>query len=116
VTAGEIVVVDWRDALPRTGEPNKLRPAVIVGATRLYGSGLPFKVVVPLTSEPALAIVGASLRIEPRSANGCTEICYALSWNVQTVPRARLTATSSKITDDQLAEIRRQVASCVDAA
>lgn len=27
-TAGQIVLVDWRDALPK--EPNKRRPAVVV--------------------------------------------------------------------------------------
>ncbi|HEY9179085.1 MAG TPA: hypothetical protein VIO32_00090 [Candidatus Baltobacteraceae bacterium] len=27
---GEIVLVDWRDALSGTGEPNKRRPAVVL--------------------------------------------------------------------------------------
>ncbi len=34
LTAGQIVLVDWRDALPR--EPNKRRPAVVVEDSELF--------------------------------------------------------------------------------
>jgi mRNA interferase MazF len=114
VIAGRIVAVDWRDALPGSGEPNKARPGVIVGSPRFFGGGLPFEIVVPLTGEEALAIAGASLRIMPTPENGCTKPCYALAWNVQAVPHARLTQTPSSITDEQLARIRECVAACIE--
>lgn len=116
MTPGEIVIVEWRDALPSSGEPNKRRPAVIVGSPRFFGSGLPLEIVVPLSGTASLAIAGASLRIDPSRKNGCTKTCYALSWAAQTVPHARISATRSHIAGDQLAEIRAQIAACVDAA
>jgi mRNA-degrading endonuclease toxin of MazEF toxin-antitoxin module len=107
------VLVDWRDALPGSGEPNKRRPAIIVGSSHYFGSGLPFEIVVPLTSEVVLAIEGASTTIEPAPENGCVKTSYALAWNVQAVPHARLTVTQSRIDAEQLAELRAQIASCV---
>lgn len=112
---GDIVLVDWRDALPARAEPNKRRPAIVVGSARFFGSGLPLEIVVPLTGTPSLAIVGASLRIDPSRENGCTKSCYALSWAVQSVPHARISETRSRITAGELAEIRAQIAACVDA-
>jgi mRNA-degrading endonuclease toxin of MazEF toxin-antitoxin module len=91
------------------------RPAVVVSSPRFFGTGLPFEIVVPLTGESALAIAGASTVIEPSSVNGCTKRSYALAWNVQTVPHARLTETPSFITEDELADIRAQIRSAVDA-
>jgi len=38
MTPGSIVVVDWRDALPESGEPSKQRPAVVVGRDDLFHS------------------------------------------------------------------------------
>jgi mRNA-degrading endonuclease toxin of MazEF toxin-antitoxin module len=115
VTPGDIVLVDWRDALEASGEPNKRRPAIVVGEPPYFGTGLPFEIVVPLTSEAALAIPDASLRIAPAPANGCAKLSYALSWNVQTVPHRRLSATRSRVTSDQLDVIRGQVARCIGA-
>ena len=106
---GLIVMVDWRDALSGAGEPNKRRPAIVVSSPRFFGTGLPFEVVVPLTGEPALAIAGVSTVIEPTRENGCTKRSYALACNVQTVPHARLTATSSHITQDELGDVRAQM-------
>ena len=37
--AGQIVIADWRDAIPR--EPNKLRPAVAIEDTALFDSLYP---------------------------------------------------------------------------
>jgi mRNA interferase MazF len=116
VRPGRIVAVDWRDALPGSGKPNKSRPGIIVGSPRFFGSGLPFEIVVPLTGEAKLAITGASVLITPTPENGCTKPCYALAWNVQTVPHARLTETPSHITDDELARIREYIAACIEAA
>ncbi len=113
MTPGEIVTVNWRDALLGSGEPNKQRPGVIVGSPRFFGSVLPFEIVVPLTGEAELAIAGASVSISPTPENGCTKPSFALAWNVQCVPHTRLTVTRSRITAAELASIRTQVASCV---
>jgi mRNA-degrading endonuclease toxin of MazEF toxin-antitoxin module len=107
-------MVDWRDALPGAGEPNKRRPAIVVSSPHYFSSGLPFEIVVPLTGESALAIAGVSTAIDPTPENGCTKRSYALAWNVQTVPHARLTTTSSRISDDQLDDIRAQIRSAVE--
>jgi mRNA-degrading endonuclease toxin of MazEF toxin-antitoxin module len=115
VTPGRIVVVDWRDALPGSGEPNKVRPGVVVSSPRYFGSVLPFEIVVPLTGVAELAVAGASVLISPTPENGCTKPCYALAWNVQSVPHARLTETPSHVTSDELERIRAQVADCVSA-
>jgi mRNA-degrading endonuclease toxin of MazEF toxin-antitoxin module len=115
VKPGRIVMVDLRDALLGAGEPNKRRPAIIVSSRRFFGTGLPFEIVVPLTGESALAIAGASTVIEPTVENGCTKRSFALGWNVQTVPHARLTETSSYVTEDELGDIRAQIRSAVEA-
>jgi mRNA-degrading endonuclease toxin of MazEF toxin-antitoxin module len=112
--AGQIVSVDWRDALAGTGEPNKRRPGIVVGSSRFYSRGLPFEIVVPLTSRADLAIAGASTLIAPTPQNGCIKPCYALAWNVQTVPHARITATPSHVDPAELLQIRTQIARCVD--
>lgn len=108
-------MVDWRDALPGAGEPNKRRPAIIVSSPRFFGTGLPFEILVPLTGEAALAIAGASTVIEPSAENGCTKRSFALAWNVQTVPHARLTETASRITAEELGDIRAQIRAAVEA-
>ena len=44
--AGQIVIADWRDAIPR--EPNKLRPAVAIEDTALFDSLYPDVILFPL--------------------------------------------------------------------
>ncbi len=110
---GEIVVVDWRDALVGSGEPNKRRPAIVVGAPPFFGDGLPFEIVVPLTAKAALAMPGASVCIAPTATNGLTKPSFALSWNVQSSPHKRLSATKFVIADSVLLEIQAQIARCV---
>ncbi len=52
--AGQIVIADWRDALPK--EPNKLRPAVVVEKELLFAPNYPNVILVPLTDDDRLAI------------------------------------------------------------
>ncbi len=113
MTAGEIVLADWRDAIPSTGEPNKRRPGVVVGSARIYRSGFPFALVVPLTGEAALAIPGASATIAPSRLNGCTKMTYALAWNVQCVPLARVMKTTSRLDATDLVELQAALRECV---
>jgi mRNA-degrading endonuclease toxin of MazEF toxin-antitoxin module len=115
VIPGQIVIVDWRDAIIATREPNKLRPGIVVGAESFFDGQLRFNVVVPLTGDVTLAIAGASTRIDPAPENGCVKPSYALAWCVQTVPHVRITTTDSHIESHLLRAIRRQIAACVDA-
>lgn len=113
MTPGQVVLIDWRDALAGSGEPNKRRPAILVGSPRFFGTVLPFELVIPLTGDGGLAIPHGSLEIPPDPENGCTKLSYALSWAVQCVPHARITQTNSRITDEQLRTLRMQIAACV---
>lgn len=107
--AGQIVLADWRgDALPK--EPNKRRPAVVVEDNGLFDFAYPNVILVPLTEDAALAIPDLSVAIAPTAENGCGKPCWAVSHLVATTSKARLRATTSRITQDQLAAIRRQIA------
>ena len=107
--AGQIVVADWRgDAMSK--EPNKLRPAVVVEEDGLFAPAYPNAILVPLTEDAALAIPDLSVAIVPSEENGCGKPCWAVSHLVATTSKARLRATPSRITREQLAAIRRQIA------
>jgi mRNA-degrading endonuclease toxin of MazEF toxin-antitoxin module len=104
--AGQIVLADWRDALPR--EPNKLRPAIVVEDERLFDEDYQNVILVPLSSDTGIREL--SLAIDPTPENGCPRRCYALSSSVTTTSVRRLRATQSRITTGQLDAIRRQIA------
>src|SRR5271165_3863293 len=110
--AGDIVIADWRgDALPK--EPNKRRPAVVVEDDGLFAPCYPNAILVPLTEDAALAIPDLSVAIAPTAENGCGKPCWAVSHLVATTSKARLRATPSRVTPEQLAAIRRQIALAV---
>jgi mRNA-degrading endonuclease toxin of MazEF toxin-antitoxin module len=107
--AGQIVLADWRgDAMPK--EPNKRRPAVVVEDDALFVPSYPNVILVPLTEDAALAIPDLSVAIDPTTENGCSKPCWAVSHLVTTTSKSRLRATPSRITSEQLASIRRQIA------
>jgi mRNA interferase MazF len=107
--AGQIVLADWRgDARPK--EPNKRRPAVVVEDDTLFAPSYPNAILVPLTEDKALAIPDLSVAIDPTAENGCSKPCWAVSHLVATTSKSRLRATPSRITPEQLAVIRRQIA------
>jgi mRNA-degrading endonuclease toxin of MazEF toxin-antitoxin module len=105
--AGQIVIVDWRDAMPK--EPNKLRPAVVVEDHELFDESYPNAILVPLTEDDRLAIADLSVVIEPTAENGCTKSCHALAHCVATTSASRITATPSRITQSQLEQIRHRI-------
>lgn len=110
--AGQIVLADWRgDARPK--EPNKRRPAVVVEDDELFAAAYPNAILVPLTEDEALAIPDLSVAIEPTAENGCRKPCWAVSHLVATTSKLRLRVTPSRITSEQLAAIRRQIALAV---
>jgi len=107
-SGGQIVIADWRDALPK--EPNKLRPAVVVEDESLFDPAYPNVILVPLTDDQRLAITDLSVAIDPTPENGCTKRCYALSHCVATTSAKRVMPTSSRIAEHELAAIRSQIA------
>ena len=106
-TAGQIVLVDWRDALPK--EPNKRRPAVVIEDSGLFDETYPNIILVPLAEDPHLAISDLAVKILPTPENGCTKACFALAHHVTTTSKQRIASTPSRITDAQLIEIRRLI-------
>jgi mRNA-degrading endonuclease toxin of MazEF toxin-antitoxin module len=109
--AGQIVLADWRDALPK--EPNKLRPAIVVEDDKLFGPDYPNVILVPLSGELVAVLEGLAVTIDPTPENGCSSRCYALSYSVTTTSMARIRATPSYVQAEQLAEIRRQIAMAI---
>lgn len=105
--AGQIVLVDWRDALPK--EPNKKRPAIVVEDSDLFDSAYPNVILVPIADDPHSAIADLSLSIRPTPENGCSKPCHALAHHVTTTSKRRITPTASRITGEELAEIRRLI-------
>ena len=110
-TAGQIVIADWRDALPK--EPNKQRPAVVVEDTELFAPAYPNVILVPLTEDAALAIAELSVVIDPTAENGCPKRCFALAHAVATTSVARVKPTASRIRPDQLADIRQKIGAAI---
>jgi mRNA-degrading endonuclease toxin of MazEF toxin-antitoxin module len=105
---GQIVIADWRDAMPE--EPNKLRPAIVVEDPELFGPTYPNVILVPLTEDRQLAMLDLSLAIDPTPDNGCTKRCFAISHFVTATSKSRVTATASRILPEQMQVIRRQIA------
>lgn len=112
MTAGAIVLVDWRDAVTGSGEPNKSRPAVVIGSDEFYDAEFPFRLVVPLTGRDSM-LGGAAVTIDPDDRNGCTKRSYALCWCVQAVPEVRIRPTASRVSEESLADIRDLVVACI---
>ena len=108
VTAGAIVIADWRDALPK--EANKKRPAVVVEDSDLFDPAYPNVILVPLTDDPKLAMPSLSVSITPTPENGCAKVSWAIAHHVTATSKQRIQTTASRITDAQLTEIRRRIA------
>jgi mRNA interferase MazF len=113
VTAGQIVLVDWRGgALAK--EPNKLRPCVVVEDHNLFDASFPNVLVVPLTDSNEFLIASLTVEIQPTPENGCTKSSYAISHSITVASKQRVVRpTSSRITDEQLGQIRAQIAECI---
>jgi mRNA-degrading endonuclease toxin of MazEF toxin-antitoxin module len=105
--AGQIVLVDWRDTLPK--EPSKRRPAVVVEDSDLFDAAYPNLILVPLAEDPHLAIKDLSVTIQPTAENGCSKPSHALAHHVTTTSKQRITPTGSRITAAQLAVIRQLI-------
>ena len=110
--AGSIVVVDWRPG--QHPEPGGLRPGVVVEDSALfadYGAML----VVPLTRDQRLAPADLAVRLDPTAENGVSAVSWALAHHVNSVALRKVRATPSRVTADQLAQIRQRIALAVGA-
>ncbi len=104
--AGQIVLADWRDGLPKG--PNKPRPAVVVEDETLFPT-YPTAILVPLTEDAEFAPSGLAVPIAPTSDNGCAKPCFALPHHVTATSKAHPRLTESRITAGQIAEIRERI-------
>lgn len=107
--AGDIVIVDWR-AGAKPKEPSKLRPAVIVEDSGLFPEAYPNILVVPMTTDEGLAHRSLSVQIEPDQNNGAQETSWALAHHVTSVSLLRIKLTESKVSLQQLSDIRERIA------
>ena len=107
--AGTIAVVDWRGgALPR--EPNKIRPGIVVENDALFEDQYPNILVVPLTRDRTILDAPFVVRIDPTPENGAPAVSWAMAHYVNIVSQQRIRPTASRITDDQLWDIRQRIA------
>jgi mRNA interferase MazF len=68
----EIWLADFGDSSP--GEPAHHRPALVIGPAPIFGTNLPFVIVVPMTTtRRGLAL---HVEIEPTDDNGLDETSY----------------------------------------
>lgn len=107
--AGTIVLVDWRGGSVPI-EPARIRPAVVVEDHELFPDAYPNMLVTPLTRDEALAYAAFAERIDPTPENGAAATSWALAHHVTSVSTRRVQATSSHITTEQLASLRRRIA------
>ncbi|MDO9710223.1 type II toxin-antitoxin system PemK/MazF family toxin [Paracraurococcus lichenis] len=105
--AGQIVIADWRDALPK--EPNRLRPAIVVEDSELFDPAYPNVLLVPITEDSCLGIPDLSVPIAPTPENGCTKLSYALATHVTATSKARVRPTESQVAPDLVAAIRARI-------
>ena len=88
---GQIVLVDWRDGLPK--EPNKIRPTVVIEDRGLFDDAYPNLILVPLAEDPHVVIEALSIRIPPTPENA-----YSISSPKRAVRNGRLRRSTWSVT------------------
>lgn len=112
--AGEIVLADWRNALPK--EANTLRPAVVVEAEGLFHPDYPNLLLVPLTEDARLGMPDLVVRIEPSPENGCAKPSVILATHVTATSKQRVRRTGTCITPEELSQVRERIALAIGLA
>jgi mRNA interferase MazF len=115
IFAGRILIINLRDALPdELGK--RARPCVLVENRQIFGDEYANIVVVPLTHDRRASFSILTTTIDPTPENGCEVRSYAISAHVTSTSRLRIVrVTDSRITDEQLANIRTQIALAIAA-
>ena len=113
--AGQILIINLRDALPN--EPGKrARPCIFIENRQIFGDEYANIIVVPLTHDRKASFSILTTTIDPTPENGCDVQNYAISGHVTSTSRLRIVSvTTSRITSEQLANIRAQVALAIAA-
>ncbi len=106
----EIWLVDFGDPFP--GEPANRRPAVIVGPSRLFGDGLPFAIVVPLTTKRRG--ISFHIEIEPDAATGLDIVSYAQCELLRSISIRRLSQTIGRISLSTSKEVETVIKRVLD--
>ncbi len=82
----------------------------VVEETDLFAPGYPNVILVPVTEDEDLAISDLSVVIEPINESGCSKRCVVVSHLMATTSKALIEPTTSRITPEELAEVRQQIA------
>ncbi len=83
---------------------------MVVQNTELFDPAYPTVLVVPMTSDPDLAIADLTVVLQPSPSNGCKKLSYLLPQNLTCVAMTRITgATKSQITPAELQQLRQLV-------
>jgi mRNA interferase MazF len=101
----------WLISLDPTVGPEirKTRPAVIVNDDSI--GALPLKVIVPITEwKERFTIAPWLVRVEPAPDNGLDKTSAADAFQVRSVAQQRFVRRLGRLTDSQMAEIARALA------
>jgi mRNA interferase MazF len=101
----------WLISLDPTVGPEirKTRPAVIVNDDSI--GALPLKVIVPITEwKERFTIAPWLVRVEPSPDNGLDKTSAADAFQVRSVAQQRFVRRLGRLTDSQMAEIARALA------
>ena len=82
----------------------------------LFEDDEPNLIVVPLTRDERLLTPAFAIPIEPTPENGAPWLSWALPHYVNSISRQRVRHTASRITDDQLWDIRQRIALAIGLA
>jgi mRNA interferase MazF len=107
--AGDILIVDFRaGALP--GEPNKIRPAVVIDNDMLFADDFDGVFVAPITSDERRVHPLFAVLLEPDMQNRCKTRSWVLGNRATAVSPLRCRMTEASITTEQLQLVRQRVA------
>ena len=106
----EIWLVDFGEPFP--GEPAKQRPAIVVGPSRLFGDGLPFVIVVPLTTVHRR--LSFHVEIDHGRGTGLDEASYAQCELIRSISTRRLNHVLGRVSLQTAREIETVVKRLLD--
>lgn len=99
---GEIWWIDFGQ--PFGSEPGFRRPAVVVQADSFNRSAIRTAIVVPMSTNAALAMAPGNVRCRPRDT-GLEKPCVANVSQVAVIDRVRLVEKAGRLTDRLLTQV-----------